>query len=155
MIAPNLELKIPPVLVTVIFALLMWFIDLLLPAISIPRQSSLAGAVAMACLGAFLALAGVASFKKARTTVNPLTPGSCSALVTSGIYSRTRNPMYLGLFFLLMAWGLFLSSLYSLAFCAGFILYMNRFQIQAEEKSLESLFGAGFLTYKERVRRWL
>jgi len=63
--------------------------------------------------------------------------------------------MYVGFLFFLMGWGLFLSNVYSLVLCIGFVLYMNRFQIQAEEAILESLFGAEYLRYKDRVRRWL
>ena len=48
-------------------------------------------------LGAYVGLAAVASFRKANTTVNPLTPESISSLVVSGIFRRTRNPMYLAL----------------------------------------------------------
>ncbi len=63
--------------------------------------------------------------------------------------------MYVGLLFILIGWGLFLSNLYSLALPAGFVLYMNRFQIRPEEKALEAIFGEEFLAYKIRVRRWL
>ena len=38
---------------------------------------------------------------------------------------------------------------------AGFVFYMNRFQIQPEERILESIFGKKFSAYKKRVRRWL
>jgi len=97
----------------------------------------------------------VVSFRKAKTSVNPITPDACSSLVVSGIYKKTRNPMYVGFLFFLIGWGLFLSNLFSLVLPAGFFLYMNRFQIQAEEQALESFFGAEYMAYKNRVRRWL
>lgn len=63
--------------------------------------------------------------------------------------------MYVGFLFFLFALGFLLFNFYSLALTAGFVLYMNRFQIQPEETALESLFGEDFRCYKNRVRRWL
>ena len=154
MTALNLELKIPPVIVAVIFIVLMWVLAVLLPGVETSNLFRFGAYVVLMVAGAVYSVAGVVSFKKANTTVNPIRPGASSVLVTTGIYKSSRNPMYLGFLFFLIGWGLFLSNLYSLALCAGFVLYMNRFQIQPEEKALESAFGAEFLAYKERVRRW-
>lgn len=63
--------------------------------------------------------------------------------------------MYVGFLFFLFAVAAFLFNLYSLALTAGFVLYMNRFQIQPEEKTLESTFGTEYLAYKKRTPRWL
>jgi protein-S-isoprenylcysteine O-methyltransferase Ste14 len=153
--APNLELKIPPVIVAVIFIVLMWMLAVLLPGFAASNLFRFGAYVVLIAAGAVFSVAGVVSFKKASTTVNPKTPAASSVLVTTGIYKSSRNPMYLGFLFFLIGWGLFLSNLYSLALCAGFVLYMNRFQIQPEEKILEAAFGAEFLAYKEQVRRWL
>ena len=155
MTAPNLELKIPPVIVAVIFVVLMWMLAVLLPGFATSNLFRFGAYVVLMAAGAVFSVAGVVSFRKASTTVNPITPAASSVLVTSGIYKSSRNPMYLGFLFFLIGWGLFLSNLYSLALCAGFVLYMNRFQIQPEEKTLETAFGAEFLAYKEQVRRWL
>jgi protein-S-isoprenylcysteine O-methyltransferase Ste14 len=151
----KLEIKIPPVLVTAVFALLMWLVSILLPGITIPVSLRVGGLIALITVGALFSISGVVSFRKAKTSVNPLTPDACSSLVSSGIYKKTRNPMYVGFLFFLIGWGLFLSNLFSLALCASFFLYMNRFQIQPEEEILKSLFGEDFLTYKSQVRRWL
>ena len=152
---PELELKIPPVLVMVLFVILMWLISLLLPGIHISAQFRMLACVVLVGNGAFFSVAAVLSFRKASTTVNPTTPEACSSLVISGVYKMTRNPMYLGLLFFLLAWGLFLSNLYSMVLSAGFVLYMNRFQIQPEESVLGTCFGAEFLAYKNQVRRWV
>lgn len=151
----KLELKIPPVLLVVIFAVLMALISKTFPGIPAPREIRGAVFAALTLLGASCALAGVAYFRKAETTVNPVTPGSASSLVTSGIYKVTRNPMYVGLLFFLIGWGVFLSNLFALASAACFVPYMNRFQIAPEEKALEALFGEEFQAYKEKVRRWV
>lgn len=100
-------------------------------------------------------LAGVISFRRARTTVNPLKPETATALVTSGVYRYTRNPMYLGMLAILVAWAAFLASPAALLGPLGFWTYIQRFQIRPEEKMLTSLFGRAFTDYTSRVRRWL
>ena len=82
-------------------------------------------------------------------------PQTTSSLVCSGIYRVTRNPMYLGLVFVLVAWAVFLSSAWALLGPMAFALYMNRFQIAPEERVLSSMFGASYSDYLSRVRRWL
>lgn len=151
----GLELKIPPVLITLVFALLMWVVSLSYPGVPVPAWIKYLLCAITFAAGAFFSIAGVVSFRQARTSVNPLSPGACSSLVTSGVYRRTRNPMYVGFLFFLFAFAAFLFNLYSLALTAGFVLYMNRFQIQPEEKTLESTFGTEYLAYKKRTPRWL
>jgi len=98
-------------------------------------------------VGAFL------EFKKARTTLDP--HGSVKQLVTSGIYSFTRNPIYLG--FLLMVIGFPLNSgFYSgIAVAPFFAVTMNRLVIEKEEAYLEKKFKDVYASYKSHVRRWL
>ena len=151
----SLKLKVPPVLVALIFALLMWLTERVLPTVQIASHIRWIGIVGLLVAGAFYPLAAVFSFKKAQTTLNPLNPDACSSLVTSGVFKHSRNPMYLGLLFLLIAWGLFLSSAFATVFAAGFLLYMNRFQIRPEERALRSLYGQVYSDYMKKVRRWL
>src|SRR3954470_23049514 len=103
-----LALKIPPTLVTLAAAALMWLATKATPAFdfTLPRRNLLSAA--MVLLGILTAVMGVLSFRKAGTTVNPLYPDRVSTLVTSGIYRFTRNPMYLGFLLMLLAWGIFL-----------------------------------------------
>lgn len=150
-----LELKIPPVLVTVVFAALMWLISRLTPGVTLPATLKLTCLLVFAAAGAFIGLSAVVSFRKAQTTVNPLTPEACSSLVDSGVFKFSRNPMYLALLFALAAWALFLGNIYSLALNGLFVAYMNRFQIRPEERALEAAFGDVFIEYRRRVRRWL
>ena len=63
--------------------------------------------------------------------------------------------MYVGFVFVLGAWGLYLSNAIGLLLLPAFILYMNRFQIEPEERALTALFGREFAEYASRVRRWL
>ena len=132
-------------------------------AFAIPLVAAAVGVVvarspmyaAMSLVGAFFCLAGVVSFRRAKTTVNPLKPEQASSLVTSGIYRWSRNPMYVGFALFLVAWAAWLASPWTLLGVAGFVLYMNRFQIGPEERALASLFGIDFNHYCASVRRWL
>ena len=150
-----LELKLPPALITAIFAFLMWLVSLLTTTIQLSTGLRVTAVLILTAAGAFFGLAGVLSFRKARTTVNPLSPHTCSSLVVSGVFRISRNPMYLALFLVLLVWGLYLANLYSLIVSTGFVAYMNRFQIQPEERALEAAFGQEFLDYRRQVRRWL
>jgi len=150
-----LELKIPPVALTVLTALLMWLAALVTPALDIGdgwRAGTLAG---LTLAGGIVGLAGVRSFRLAGTTVNPLSPGTSSRLVASGVYRLSRNPMYLGLLLVLLGWAAWLASPAALALAVSFVPYMNRFQIGPEERALQLAFGEDFERYCQRVRRWL
>jgi protein-S-isoprenylcysteine O-methyltransferase Ste14 len=88
--------------------------------------------------------------------VDPTRPERASALVTTGIYSVTRNPMYVGMLLVLVAWGLFLASAAGLILApVAFALYLDRVQIPREERALANAFGDGYRAYASRVRRWL
>ena len=150
-----LELKIPPPALVVLIAGAMWGTSLLAPLLEMPAFIRIAAAVIIALAGGGFSLAGVFSFRRAKTTVNPMKPETTSSLVCSGIYTVTRNPMYVGLLFVLIAWAVFLSSAWALLGPLAFVLYMNRFQIEPEERMLSAMFGAGYSTYRSRVRRWL
>lgn len=150
-----LELKVPPVVVVAIAAGLMWIIAFMLPAMTLALPGRIPAAALAVVIGVAVSLAGVAEFRRARTTVNPLNPASASSLVDGGVYRVTRNPMYLGFALALLGWGVFLSNPVAFAILFAFVGYMNRFQIVPEEKALESLFGDAFKAYRSKVRRWL
>ena len=78
-----------------------------------------------------------------------------ASLVTGGVFALTRNPMYLGVLLVLLAWAIYLTNILTLLFLPGFVWYMDRFQIEPEERALTSLFGPEFTAYAARVRRWL
>jgi protein-S-isoprenylcysteine O-methyltransferase Ste14 len=150
-----MKLRIPPLLVVVVAASLMAVLARIVPDWTV--ESRVAGALA-----AVLALAGLAvlvpalgAFRRARTTVSPLEPQRASTLVVRGVYRVTRNPMYLGFAVLLLAWACWLAHPLALLGPVLFVAWMNRYQIEAEERALEARFGAGYRAYRQRVRRWL
>lgn len=151
----RLELKIPPVAVGVIFIGLLRLIAKLVPQLDLKKHFPPAIALIIAAAGGVFALAGIASFRKANTTVNPLKPETSSSLVTSGVYRVSRNPMYVGLWLGIIGWGVWLSNVAALAVTPLFVVYMNIFQIAPEERALSSAYRDAFTEYKKKVRRWL
>jgi protein-S-isoprenylcysteine O-methyltransferase Ste14 len=147
---------IPPLAVAGILALLMWLLARVLPHFALQWPSRTTWSLALAVTGLAMVLAGVVPFRRADTTVDPRQPGKSSALVTRGIYARTRNPMYVGMLLVLLGWGAFLSNGLGLALGpAAFFLYVNHRQIPAEERALSQAFGDAYREYARRVRRWL
>lgn len=151
----TLELKVPPVLVALLTAALMGIVARAAPGFRWPLPARGLLAIGLALVGLLICAMGVAAFRRARTTVNPMTPAAASSLVGSGIYRLTRNPMYLGIALMLLGWAVFLSNALALCLPAGFVLYMDRYQIRPEERALASRFGHEFAAYASRVRKWL
>ena len=94
------------------------------------------------------------TFRRAKATVNPTKPHA-SSLVTWGVYAISRNPMYLGGFVMLLGWAVFVSNALVFLFLPVYVLYINHFQIEPEERILTSLFGETYGAYRVRARRWL
>lgn len=150
-----LELRIPPPLVGLLTGVAMWPLAAQSWLDGLSGSARLVAVIALVLLGAVISLAGVVSFRRARTTVNPLKPEKTSALVCSGIYRITRNPMYLGFLLVLTGWTVLLASGYAALGPVLFVAYITRFQILPEERVLTRLFGDEFTAYRSRVRRWL
>lgn len=150
-----LDKKVPPLVVAGIAAVGIWVLSVTLPGIDLPHWFRLYGSLLFLILGASVCIAGVVEFRRVQTTVDPRKPESSSSLVTSGVYTVTRNPMYLGFAFLLLALALYLASYWSLLIVAGFVIYLDQFQIRPEEKALAETFGQAFRNYQARVRRWI
>jgi protein-S-isoprenylcysteine O-methyltransferase Ste14 len=147
---------IPPLALTLLAALAMWVIARAFPrlAFELPFATALAGVIAVA--GLVVCALGVLTFRRARTTLDPTRPHRASTLVTTGIFAATRNPMYLGMLCVLVGWGVYLRNPAGLLLGPpAFVLYLNRFQIVAEERSLATAFAAEYARYAGKVRRWI
>jgi protein-S-isoprenylcysteine O-methyltransferase Ste14 len=150
-----LELKIPPPLVAVFFGLAMWLVSRLGGAVHVSFGNRVGAAIVIGSIGMVFGIWAMASFMRARTTMNPTNPGATSSLVTHGVYRLTRNPMYLSLALYLFAFTVYLSNWLALLLLPVFVLYINQFQIKPEERALSALYGPEYASYRSRVRRWL
>ncbi|HSQ69701.1 MAG TPA: isoprenylcysteine carboxylmethyltransferase family protein [Steroidobacteraceae bacterium] len=149
-----IERRIPPVALCLLAAGAMWLLARITPAYRVAVPGRVALALVLAALAVLVGISGVRAFARARTTVNPLQPGEATSLVTQGIYSRTRNPMYLALALVLVGWACWLASPLALLVVAAFVAYLTRYQIRPEERALEATFGEAFREYCARVGRW-
>lgn len=150
-----LELKIPPAMLVLLFAVVMWFVSSMNPwaVIQIPGKEWVAGALWL--IGFALIIVAAVEFISAKTTANPLTPGLATSIVTTGVYRLSRNPMYVGFLLMLAAWGVFLTNVLSVLLLPLFVVYLNRFQIISEENALLAKFGDDYARYLRSVRRWV
>ena len=150
-----LELKIPPLAVTLIAGTAMWCLDRVMPGPAIASRWSVPIGTLLGAAGAVFCLLGIAGFRRRKTTVDPFRPHNSTALVVGGIYRYSRNPMYVGFGLFLAAWGVYLQSFAALTILPGYVWFLQRFQILPEERALRNLFGAEYREYRRRVRRWL
>ena len=151
----NFETKIPAPLIAIVAGGIMKLYATT-AHISIDTSRALAEVgILLSQFSAVIALLAVASFMRARTTINPLDPSRASSLVTGGIFRITRNPLYLSLLLLLIAYAVRLGSWVEWLGPALFAAYVTHFQIIPEERILAVKFGAAFLAYKDRTRRWI
>lgn len=150
-----LELKIPPPVLALFVALGMWLVARSLPAFgfAFPGQTIVALVLAVAGIG--FGLGGAFAFHRANTTHHPMRPHKTTALVITGPYRISRNPMYVGVLAVLAAWALHLGNVLGFLLLPLLVAYLDRFQIGPEEIVLEGKFGEAFAAYRRRVRRWI
>lgn len=151
----GLEARIPPPVVLLFFAAMMFALARLFPQFDELWPEMFSMALVVAVLGFGIAAAGVREFVSKKTTVNPLAPEKATELVVTGIFTRTRNPMYLGLLLVLTAFAVYLANGAALVALPIFVAYLTRFQIIPEERAMHELFGDQFKQYCQRVRRWI
>jgi len=148
-----METKIPPPIVTLIFGLAIYFSREMLPVAEIQHSSYLG--VFLLLIGFFVLISAVRLFRKDNTTVNPLSPDQATKLVTDGIFKYTRNPMYLGMAFILGSISVFFNLLGGIFLVVLFCAYITKFQIIPEERAMKDLFSHDFEKYTKSTRRWI
>lgn len=149
-----MKLKFPPVVVVSFFGLFMYLLAKFLPFGSFLFTGRHYLIMALLIGVFFIFIRTLWGFYRIKTTIDPRNPSRVSHLVTNGLYKYSRNPMYLGMLMLLLAWGLWLGNAFNAILAAGFVSYMNAFQIIPEEKALTEKFGKQYVTYVKSVRRW-
>ena len=150
-----MKLKIPPALQTFIFGVSMWLIDkyMLIGSFAITNQKVIFKVIFL--IGVMIAIIAVWKFKTAKTSSDPTNPSKATNLVTDGIYSYSRNPMYLAIAIVLFAWMIALGNILNIFILWLFIWYISKFQIKPEEAALTKLFGDDYIKYCSVVRRWI
>ena len=149
----NMNNKIPPPIVTLFFGLCIYLSRSYFPEFSSSALNSLS--IISFVIGISVFVAAVSSFKKQETTVNPISIEKASSLVVDGIFRYSRNPMYLGMSFILLGLTFKFNVIGGLLFTSMFMLFITIFQIKPEEAAMEKLFDQEWKDYTKNVRRWL
>ena len=103
--------------------------------------------------GVVVAWAALSELKRHRTTVEP--GQRPTALVTSGVFGFTRNPLYITLLLVVSSIAVMVNSLWLIVSAALLWLTLDRVIVRAEEKILDEVFPEEYLAYRSRVRRWV
>ncbi|WP_405382512.1 methyltransferase family protein [Maribacter sp. LLG6340-A2] len=149
-----MELKLPPAVVFVVFGLLMFGLDLVLPFGHFDFFGRMVLFKVLLLFAVIIVVTSLFQFYRAKTTVDPTRPNKASNLVVDGVFKYSRNPMYLAMLLFLLALGVYLGNAFNTLVAAGFVAYMNRFQIIPEELSLKEKFGRAYKEYCTLTRRW-
>ncbi len=120
-----------------------------------PTTARTAAAGTLALVAFALAGSAAESFRRQGTTHDPTRPADASVLVTTGANALTRNPMYVGLTGLLVANAIRSGSWRALLPVLGFVVFLERTQVAAEETALRARFGADYDAYCAAVPRWV
>ena len=149
-----MALKIPPAIIFIFFAGIMYLLATFLPVGYFDFYGRYLLIKILLGAAILLGIISIVQFLRAKTSVDPLNPSKAQKLVTGGLYNYSRNPMYLTLLLILLAWGLWLGNAFNTVTAALFVAYMNRFQIIPEEDALREKFGKDYEKYTIKVRRW-
>lgn len=147
--------KIPPPIWMLLFGIAMWFVARSDYGYPVEIPYAWIPAALIIAFGLSYTIPAIRSFGKAETTINPLKPDEASSLVTTGVFGRSRNPMYVGLAMALLAWTVWLGSATNLGVLALFVVVITMLQIKPEERALRELFGEEYAEYCRNVRRWI
>lgn len=143
----------PPPFLYAAFFLLGLGLEKIAPAVSLPRGPSLAVASVLLVPGFGLLFWSLLLFFKARTSPLPMLP--TTAVVKSGPYRWTRNPMYLAMLLIYTGVALWFDVFWAIIFVPVVIFLVGRLVIRKEERYLEEKFGEEYRQYKAEVGRWL
>jgi protein-S-isoprenylcysteine O-methyltransferase Ste14 len=149
---PSSRLLVPPVYFLVAL-LLMVFLHRVAPWAQLLEAPYRYAGIVIAGIALGLGAWAAALFRRAGTNIRPFMPST--ALVVSGPYKLTRNPMYLGMAGILLGAAVFMGSLTPFVVIPAFMALIAERFIIPEEGKLEAAFGRDYTDYKARVRRWL
>ena len=148
-----MKTKIPPPILALIMIAIIYLSSFIVETFTFSYQTVLGVLVVVIGLGC--AVPSFRLFAKNKTTISPFTPSETTALVTSGMYRYSRNPMYLGMALILLSISFKFNLIGGIFFTLLFAIYITRFQIIPEEAVMEKLFGDDFQKYKSKTRMWI
>ena len=139
-------------MVTIVFLFVIFFTkDIFRFSIELP---TLLGYITIVA-GLIIIFVAAKQFKAANTTINPTKPETASVLVSNGVFSYSRNPMYLGMLIIIIGFSIIHNLIAIIVFMPLWIIYMINFQIIPEEEAMKILFKEEFLNYSKKTRRWI
>jgi len=147
--------RVPPAIVLLVHFGVAWLLSKYLKSanFSIPGQETIA--MLLGIFGCALVIYSMYTLHRANTTVDPIFPEKASSLITTGPFNFSRNPIYLALLIILMAWVIWLGNAVAVLLPVTFVWQLTYFQIKAEEEALTEKFGTVYQEYKLKVRRWI
>ena len=145
--------KIIPPIYLLSTLILMWLLQRYVPIYRFVEPPLAYAGIIVIFFGILLAAIPAGVFLKVDTGIEPF--DEAKVLVTSGFYRFTRNPMYMGMFTMLLGVVFMFGSLSTLTPLPVFFLIIRNNFVLGEERFCEAAFGQQYLDYKARVRRWL
>lgn len=145
--------RIPPPVFFVLALLIGWALQTCIPLPWLARPVALGVGAGLLAAGALIIALSVPTLLRGHGTLN--TNGPSAALVTSGPYRFSRNPLYLGLVLLYAGCATLFAIVWAWPLLIPLVIYTQMGVILPEERYLERTFGDGYLAYKARVWRWL
>ena len=145
----------PPPIIFLTFLAGGWTLGNLIgePSLGLPDLWRRGIALVLVAVGLLIEGAAGGHFHRAGTAVEPWKPST--ALVTTGIYGLTRNPIYVGFTAIYIGLAVGLDSPLAAAMILPCLIVIDRFVIVREEAYLERKFGEAYRAYKGKARRWL
>ena len=148
-----MKTKIPPPIIALVMIAIIYLSSLIIEPITFGYQTLIS--ILVVVIGLACAIPSFRLFAKHKTTISPFTPSETTALVTDGMNRYSRNPMYLGMVFILISISIKFNLLGGLLITSMFALFITKFQIIPEEAAMHKLFPKEFASYKENTRRWI
>lgn len=145
--------KIIPPVYLFITLLLMWLMHHFIPVLRYTSPPVAYAGIIPVLIGIGIAAVSARLFKQADTGLEPF--DEATVLVTGGFFRFTRNPMYIGMFLLLLGVAFLMGSIGALLPIPVFVLIIRNNFVLGEERFMEAAFGQQYRDYKLKVRRWL
>lgn len=138
---------------TLLSLALMVLLHTVVPLITVIESLHRFAGFGFVLIGVLMILLSANYFRRINTTIHPF--GESSFLATASLYKISRNPMYLGMAFMLIGIAICLGTMSPALVVPLFVWSISNRHIKKEEQKLERIFGEQYLRYKRKVPRWI